>query len=187
VDQTTALDWITAIGTLGAVVVAVWATIGSQRAIHRELEVGALVTRRREAMELLQAFEAIQTFRRQNEGGIRQRVAAVREAPAAAGPAQEELLGAQASFGALLRVSEEDLPIARGMTFRRIPFGSTDHAEKAHLDQAPQLGDPEAETSNVMTVRAEIVAAIEALNDRIKQTARRRRARDRVARADGST
>jgi hypothetical protein len=73
------------------------------------------------------------------------------------------------------------------MTFRRIPYGSTDDAEKAHLDQAPQLGDPEAETWNVMTVRAEIVAAIEALNDRIKQTAGRRGARERLARANGSS
>ena len=171
-DHTTALDWITAIGTLGAVVVAVWATIGSQRAIHRELEVGALVTRRREAMELLQAFEAIQKFRRQS-GGIKQRIA-VAQGAAAADPAPEELLRAQATFSALLRVSEEDLPIARGMTFRHIPYGSNDDAEKAHLDRAPQLGDPESETSAVRQVRAEIVAATEALNERIRLSARRR-------------
>jgi len=147
VHDTTLLDWITAIGTLGAVVVAVWATIGSQRAVHRELEVGALVTRRREAMELLQALEAIQTFRWQHDGGsIKRRIAE---------KVLEELLRAEASCAALLRVSEENLPIANGMAFRHITYGSTHDAEKAYLDQASEIGDVETESREVLKARGD--------------------------------
>jgi hypothetical protein len=144
VSDTSVLDWITALGTLGAVGVAVWATIGSKRAIHRELAIGALVTRRREAMELLQAFQAIQQLRQQTAAGP------LPSQPSEPQPVPEELSPARARYVALLRVSEEELPIAR------------EDLEHPH--------NPQAE----LNARDEIVSAIETLNDRIKHTASHR-------------
>ena len=58
---------------------------------------------------------------------------------------------------ALLRASEEGLPISRGMFFRHIPYGANGPDEAEHLRLAPVEGDPEAETEAVMKARPEIV------------------------------
>jgi hypothetical protein len=155
------LEVVTALATLGAVIVAVWTTNRSQRALQRELELARLVERRRAAMALLEAFEGIQQLRAPQ---ARDRKIVVTREP-------EELALARARYVAQLLVSEEPLVLARGLSFRHIPFGSGDNPEeRRHYEQARELGDPETETSDVRKVRGEIVSAIEALNAGINRS-----------------
>ncbi len=83
----------------------------------------------------------------------------------------EALKMASARCSALLRASQEPLPITRGAFFDHTgaPFGMDLEEGAALVNAAPQIGNPEAETPDVMRVRAEIVGAIDALREQLSK------------------
>lgn len=158
--STSAWDVITALATARASAAAAWAIISTRRALQKERAHQRLVDRHRAAIELLAAFEGIESLRApeylDNFGELNE--------------SNEQLKLVRARCVALLRASEEPLPISRGMFFRHIPYGSMDPAETAHLQQARMDGNPETEDEVVMKVRGEIVDTIERLRVQMSKT-----------------
>lgn len=108
-DSTNALDWITAIGTVGALVIAAIAIVMTQRSIRRERRHQRLVERHRAAVELLEAYQAMRylepkaiTTTLGDDGG-------------------PEYNAAKARFTARLHASEEPLPLNRVSIGERRP------------------------------------------------------------------
>lgn len=152
-ERDSLLDWLTAVGTLGAAVAALIAIVVSQGALRAERRHQRIRERYRDAVDLLAAFEAV--------------LAAIPppwDLEATEPSAQDRRIAA-ARFLALLRASEEPLPITRGMQ-RHIPYGATE-PEARHLREARQEGDPEQEDLDVMTQRGEILDTIESLRARL--------------------
>lgn len=153
------VDIFTAIGTVGATIVAVVAAAIAIKIAKRERAHQALTRRIDWATDLLAAFESVQQLRAYHWESEAKREKA-QDAP--------EMRGAWARYLALLRISQEDLRINEGNT-RHIPFGASDE-EANYLESAPMLGNPELERPDVMQCRAEIVNAIKQLQDRISKT-----------------
>ena len=95
------LDWLTAIGTLAAVLAAVVAIFISQVALREERRYQRLRERYREAVDLLTAFEAVRAAIPKPWGSEGD------------GPTSQDRRVAAARYLALLRASEESLPINR--------------------------------------------------------------------------
>jgi len=137
-----------------------WAVVSSQAAVRRERAHQRFVERHHSLVDLLSAFEEIQSLRAPHY---------VAE-PSALDDANEQLKLARARYVASLRASQEPLIISRGMTFRHIPYGADDPAEAAHLAAAPRLGNPERETDDVMVIRAEILDAIDKVRNELNRS-----------------
>ena len=151
---TTALDWTTAIATSAAALIAAVAVAVSWASLKKEHEQQRLRERHRLAVDLLAAFESVAVkLPRPHEKPLDRSDSQWREAIA--------------RYVALLRASEERLPINRGMQ-RHIPYGATDE-EAEHLKAARIDGDPETEDHALMAQRAEIVDVIESLRSRMSE------------------
>lgn len=144
--NTDLLEWLTAFGTVGAVLVAVWALVAAQRSNSDQRMHQRLLERHRNLVELLAAFEQIQALRSRHYTEKRWEV----------DEADEALRLASATYVALLRASPEPLDLVRTEAFRHMPYG-IDETERAVLAAAPRIGNPETEEDVVCYVRGEIV------------------------------
>lgn len=154
-EQDSFLDWLTAIGTVGAAVAALMAIVVSQAVLRAERRHQRFRERYRDAVDLLVAFEA-----------VRAAIPQPWRDKKGTGPTEQDRRVAAAHFLALLRASEERLPITRGMQ-RHMPFGADNEADAKHLREAPLVGDPEQENPEVMAQRGEILHTIEELRARL--------------------
>jgi len=163
-----AADLVAALAGAAAAGVAAWAVLNSNRNAERARAHQRLDERHRAAVELLAAYEEIQSLR-EYRNIEHQSV----EEYAAAGERDdnnETLKLAQARCTALLRASPEPLLITRAAFFNHIGVPYGDHDEvRAMLESAPTLGNPESEDSDVMRCRAEIVGAIDALRTELSR------------------
>ena len=144
-----ALDWTTAIATSAAALIAAVAVVVSWLSLKTEHKQQRLRERHRLAVDLLAAFESVAAKMPGPAGDLLDR----------SDPAWRE---AVARYVALLRASEEPLPINRGMQ-RHIPYGADNGPEAEHLRTARVEGDPESEGRDLMAQRGEIVETIEGL------------------------
>jgi hypothetical protein len=162
-----AVDVVTAVATTAAALVAAWAVISANRTAQRAREHQRLAERYDAAVALLSAFEEIQEVRERANPTFR----AQRDYAATLkrNAENETLRLARARCVALLRASEEPLPITRGAFFNHTGLPSAQSPEEAAriLDGAPQLGNPEVEMSDVMRTRGEIVATIDRLRGQL--------------------
>jgi hypothetical protein len=162
-----AVDAVTAVATAAAALVAAWAVISANRTARRAREHQRLAERYDAAVALLSAFEEIQEIREWADPMFHsdEEYAAILKRNAE----NETLQLARARCVALLRASEEPLPITRGAFFNHTGLPFTDDPEQAEkmLEGAPQLGNPEAEMPDVMRTRGEIVATIDGLRGRL--------------------
>lgn len=157
-----AVDVVTAVATTAAALVAAWAVISANRTAQRAREHQRLAERYDAAVALLSAFEEIQEVR--ERANPRDYAAMLKR-----NAANETLRLARARCVALLRASEEPLPITRGAFFNHTGLPSAQSPEEAEriLDGAPQLGNPEVEMPDVMRTRGEIVATIDRLRGQL--------------------
>lgn len=142
--------WVAAVAAL----VAVFVSVRQQQEAHRR----ALVKDRLvEATALLAAFEELATI---VSADNMRTLLSNDSVPTERDGARDR---AAAVYSARLYGSSEALPINRGTAFGHWNYGAVDPAEKAHLAQAPLLGNPETDSDMTCYQRAELVEAVAGL------------------------
>lgn len=164
-DTTSVLDWITALASAAAVLIAAIAVVMTQRSITRERRHQRLVGRHRAAIELLEAFET------DREHGSHDVLIAdvLWESP-------PEARTASARFDALLRASEEPLPLNRWYTYARHDPDAEDRGDLIidHMIATGQLAEGHDDGLNTATraavLRHELIDSIDDLRDQINKS-----------------
>lgn len=148
------LDAITVLASVAAVLVALVAVGVGLHVARGERKHARLVDRQRALIDLLTAFEAMQAFRVPKYGENGELTTTADESP----QAFEEV---RARWRANLYASAEALPYTRNAAFSHFGAGPFPNG-------ARQEGNPEVDTPEVMTVRGEIMVALDALRDQLE-------------------